>query len=126
MGPDAPSGSLRLPFRAPLATGALLSFLGDRAIPGIEELDGETFRRSVRSPDGRVAVVSVALTGGGTDATFGGPAELEPALRRLLDLDADPETIDGALSADPALRPLVRRTPGVRVPGAVDGLELAV
>ncbi|MGZ5354663.1 MAG: DNA-3-methyladenine glycosylase family protein, partial [Actinomycetota bacterium] len=48
------------------------------------------------------------------------------ALRRLLDLDADPETIDGTLSADPALRPLVRRTPGVRVPGAVDGLELAV
>ena len=46
--------------------------------------------------------------------------------RRLLDLDADPASIDAALSADPTLGPLVRAVPGIRLPGSVDGFELAV
>ena len=46
--------------------------------------------------------------------------------RRLLDLDADPVAVDAALGADPLLAPLVRKAPGRRVPGAVDGAELAV
>jgi AraC family transcriptional regulator of adaptative response / DNA-3-methyladenine glycosylase II len=46
--------------------------------------------------------------------------------RRLLDLDADPEAVDAALAADPALRPLVRRAPGRRVPRTVDEPELAI
>src|SRR5262249_42630861 len=44
----------------------------------------------------------------------------------VLDLDADPLAIDEALGADPLLAPLVRAAPGRRVPGAVDGAELAV
>jgi AraC family transcriptional regulator of adaptative response / DNA-3-methyladenine glycosylase II len=46
--------------------------------------------------------------------------------RRLLDVDADPVAIDSALSVDPLLKRLVRRSPGLRVPGAVDGSELAL
>ena len=46
--------------------------------------------------------------------------------RRFLDLDADPTIVDAALEADPTLRPLVRAAPGIRVPGAIDGFELAV
>jgi AraC family transcriptional regulator of adaptative response / DNA-3-methyladenine glycosylase II len=46
--------------------------------------------------------------------------------RRLLDLDADPVAVDGHLAADPLLRPLVAATPGRRVPGTVDGAEIAV
>ncbi|MGH2820983.1 MAG: DNA-3-methyladenine glycosylase family protein, partial [Actinomycetota bacterium] len=46
--------------------------------------------------------------------------------RRLLDLDADPSGIDEVLGAHPALAPLVRETPGRRVPGAIDPHELAV
>jgi len=46
--------------------------------------------------------------------------------RRLLDLDADPHAVDEALRADPMLRRSVEATPGIRVPGAVDGFELAV
>ena len=45
--------------------------------------------------------------------------------RRLFDLDADPEAIAAALARDPLLAPLVRRRPGLRVPGAVDGFEMA-
>ena len=46
--------------------------------------------------------------------------------RRLFDLDADPGRIDAVLGADPLLAPLVRRRPGVRVPGAAEGSELLV
>ena len=55
--------------------------------------------------------------------------DLAPAVarcRRLLDLDADPVAVDAALAADPALGPSVAKEAGVRVPGAVDGFEMAV
>ena len=55
--------------------------------------------------------------------------DLAPAVtrcRRLLDLDADPEAVDAVLAADPALAETVAKEPGVRVPGAVDGFEIAV
>ena len=48
------------------------------------------------------------------------------AVRRLLDLDADPLSVDAVLATDPAMAPLVAARPGLRVPGAVDGFELAV
>jgi AraC family transcriptional regulator of adaptative response / DNA-3-methyladenine glycosylase II len=44
----------------------------------------------------------------------------------LFDLDADPAAVDEVLGADPALARSVARLPGLRVPGAVDGFELAV
>ena len=47
-------------------------------------------------------------------------------LRRVFDLIADPEVIGAQLSEDPALAPLVAARPGLRVPGAWDGFELAV
>ena len=44
--------SLRLPFRPPFAVGLFLSFLGDRAVPGVEAIDGPTLPQ-IRSHDGR-------------------------------------------------------------------------
>ena len=55
--------------------------------------------------------------------------DLAPAVTsapRMLDLDADPAAVDDHLELDPALAPLVRQTPGRRVPGAGAGHELAV
>jgi AraC family transcriptional regulator of adaptative response / DNA-3-methyladenine glycosylase II len=45
--------------------------------------------------------------------------------RSLLDLDADPVAVTDVLAADRILVALVRRSPGRRVPGCVDGAELA-
>jgi AraC family transcriptional regulator of adaptative response / DNA-3-methyladenine glycosylase II len=45
--------------------------------------------------------------------------------RRLLDLDADPAAVADVLGDDPMLGPIVRCSPGRRVPGSVDGSELA-
>jgi AraC family transcriptional regulator of adaptative response / DNA-3-methyladenine glycosylase II len=55
--------------------------------------------------------------------------DLTPAVarcRRLLDLDADPAAVDATLAADPTLAPGVAAEPGVRLPHAVDGFEMAV
>jgi AraC family transcriptional regulator of adaptative response / DNA-3-methyladenine glycosylase II len=57
------------------------------------------------------------------------PGDRDAALARcraLFDLDRDPWPIVGALRDDPIIGPLVRATPGRRVPGAVDPDELAI
>jgi AraC family transcriptional regulator of adaptative response / DNA-3-methyladenine glycosylase II len=110
-----------------------MKFLEARAVPGLEEADGGTFRRSLPTRSGRAAVVS--LTPHPTEAhvslevAVDEPTELGPvvqSVRRLFDLDADPATIDAALGADPALRRSVAAAPGMRLPGSADPFEMAI
>ncbi|HWE67648.1 MAG TPA: DNA-3-methyladenine glycosylase 2 family protein [Acidimicrobiales bacterium] len=127
---------LRLPGRRPFSPASVLDFLGTRAVPGIERLDGSTYRRSLRLPHGHAVVALTAPA-----PSDEGPAFVEADLhlsdlrdlttavsrcRQLLDLDADPIAVLEALGDDPLLGPLVRENPGRRVPGAADGFELAV
>jgi AraC family transcriptional regulator of adaptative response / DNA-3-methyladenine glycosylase II len=122
--------SFRLPFRAPFAAATLLSFLGSRAVPGIEETRGSTYVRSVRQPGGGAVVamsprpdhVAVRVSSEGAPDLD----DLRDRARRAFDLAADPDTIDTALAADPTMTPLVARIPGIRVPGTFDGFELVV
>jgi AraC family transcriptional regulator of adaptative response / DNA-3-methyladenine glycosylase II len=128
--PEAGTISLRLAFRAPLHAGALLGFLAARALPGIEECDVTTYRRGLNLPHGS-ATVALTPADRWVAATLrlADVRDLAPAVarcRRLFDLDADPVAVDGMLGADPALAAAVRAEPGVRVPRAVDGFELAV
>ncbi len=122
--------SLRLAYRRPLDADGLLGFLGARAVPGVEHWDGRTYRRTLRLPhaDG---IVELAPADGYVSAALrlADPRDLGAAVarcRRLLDLDADPVAVDELLARDPLLRGLVAATPGRRVPGSVDGFELAV
>jgi AraC family transcriptional regulator, regulatory protein of adaptative response / DNA-3-methyladenine glycosylase II len=122
--------TLRLPYRPPLHAGALFGFLGARAIPGVETADDDGYRRTLRLPHGPGAV-SLHPRDGYIQATLRltDVRDLAPAVarcRRLLDLDADPVAVDGALATDPALATAVVAEPGVRLPRAVDGFELAV
>jgi AraC family transcriptional regulator of adaptative response / DNA-3-methyladenine glycosylase II len=88
------------------------------------------YRRSLRLAHGN-GVVSVAV---GADAVscslvLDDVADVQAAVqrtRRLLDLDADPASVDEHLEADPLLAPLVRARPGLRAPGHPDGTELLV
>jgi AraC family transcriptional regulator of adaptative response / DNA-3-methyladenine glycosylase II len=122
--------SLRLAYRAPLHIAGLLDFLAARAVPGVEESLGPTFRRSLRLPHG----VGVAeLSDGGDHITcvlrLADLRDLGTAVqrcRRLLDLDADPVAVDGVLGADAIIGRVVAAGPGRRVPRTVDGDELAV
>ena len=121
---------IRLARRAPFDFRSLLAFLGPRAIPGVEEVVGDTYRRSLRLPHGP-AIVEVADDGTAVRCRLAltDPRDLGPAVarvRRLLDLDADPVAVDDVLGRDPVLGRLVRAAPGRRAPGAVDGAELAI
>ena len=128
---DAGSGgiSLRLPFRKPFDAHGMLRFLGTRAVTGVEHFDGEIYRRTLRLPHG---AGTVALSDGDDHVLC--VLELEELrdlgtavqrCRRLLDLDADPAAVADVIGGDPMLGPIVRRSPGRRVPGSVDGAELA-
>jgi AraC family transcriptional regulator, regulatory protein of adaptative response / DNA-3-methyladenine glycosylase II len=122
--------TLRLPYREPLHAGALLEYLAGRAVAGVEEVTDGEYRRVLRLPHGG-ATVALRIMPGYVHAALRlrDLRDLAPAVarcRRLLDLDADPVAVDATLAADPALAPHVAKEPGVRVPRAVDGFEIAV
>jgi AraC family transcriptional regulator of adaptative response / DNA-3-methyladenine glycosylase II len=130
---DGGSISLTLAYRAPLAWEPILAYLAGRATPGVELVGGDgRYRRTVRlhGHRGHVAVGRGPRDGAlRVDVSAGLVPVLVPLLarlRRLFDLDADPAAVAAHLSADPALAPLVARRPGLRVPGAIDGFELAL
>jgi AraC family transcriptional regulator of adaptative response / DNA-3-methyladenine glycosylase II len=125
---------LRLPYRPPLAWTAMLAFLAPRAIPGVEyvDLDAAIYRRTLRV-GGEPAVVEVSNDEDARNTALELRVHLNDCkelvhvvalLRRLFDLDLDPDVVDAHLARDPALRPLVRAQRGLRVPGAVDPLEI--
>ncbi|SCG79085.1 AlkA N-terminal domain-containing protein [Micromonospora humi] len=122
--------TLRLAHRPPLHAGALLDFLALRALPGVEEVRGGAYHRGLRLPHGP-GTVALTPVDGHVAATLrlADMRDLAPAVarcRRLLDLDADPVAVDATLAGDPALAPAVTAEPGVRLPHAVDGFEMAV
>jgi AraC family transcriptional regulator of adaptative response / DNA-3-methyladenine glycosylase II len=121
---------LRLPYRAPLDADGLLAFLARRAVPGIEEPLEGGYRRSLRLPHGG-GVVELRPQAGHVEARYWleDLRDLAAAMQRsrtLLDLDSDPDAVVQALGGDRLLGPLVRAAPGLRVPGHVDGHELAM
>jgi AraC family transcriptional regulator, regulatory protein of adaptative response / DNA-3-methyladenine glycosylase II len=107
----------------------LLGFLAARAVPGLEEVAGSCYRRSLEL-DGGAGVADVTVgTESRIELRLDDERDRPDALARcglLLDLDADTARIDAELGRDPLLAPLVRRRPGLRVPRATDGFELAV
>jgi len=121
--------SLRLAYRRPFSASSLFAFLAQRAIPGVETFDGDSYRRSLRLANGP-GVVTLTPDDGFVRAVFtlSDLRDLTTAVarcRHLLNLDSDPVAVDDALMRDPMLKPLVKRMPGLRVPGAADGFELA-
>jgi AraC family transcriptional regulator of adaptative response / DNA-3-methyladenine glycosylase II len=131
-----PTGSagvtLRLGYAEPFDWQAILGFLEYRAIPGVEMVADGCYWRTLEI-GGRHGFVQVrpAARGSALEARMvvndsGALAEIVDRLRRVFDLSADIEAIEKGLSRDPELRRLVRARPGLRVPGAWDGFELAV
>ncbi len=123
----------RIGVREPFAAADLLHFLAVHAVRGIEAVGPGWYERSLRLPHGP-GVVHVDLLGrteGQVACTFtlADARDLAPALertRRLLDADCDPCAVDEALAEDRVLRPLVEGRPGLRVPGQLDGDEVAL
>jgi AraC family transcriptional regulator, regulatory protein of adaptative response / DNA-3-methyladenine glycosylase II len=125
---------LRLPYRHPIDTGRMLRFLGARAIPGVESVEDGRYRRTLVLPNGTgIMSVGEGEPGAGyidCELQLEDLRDLTAAAqrcRRLLDLDADPSAVTAALAASgTVLGPLALANPGRRVPGHVDGNELAL
>jgi len=124
---------IALGYRAPFAWRAMLEFLEPRATPGVEhvDLDALVYARTLRigertgtlraSIDESRRVINVDVSASLSRSLMA----IAAAARRAFDLDAQPHAIDGHLSRDATLRPFVRETPGIRVPGGFDAFELA-
>jgi len=130
--------SFELSYRPPYDWPAVSAFLGARAIAGVEALEEGAYRRTVRfvqdgreqrgwvdiAPSPKKPALRVTVSASLAKA-------LPPVLSRvkaLMDLACNPLEVAqalGALDAGP-LAALARGHPGLRVPGAFDGFEVAV
>lgn len=117
---------LRLAHRGPYAAAGIFDHLAARALTGVEEMAGEpgdrTYRRTLDLPNGTGIAEVGERTGDGwleCRLHLGDLRDLTTAIqrmRRLFDLDADPDAVAERLGADPALAPLVARSPGCAPP----------
>ncbi|MCO5399915.1 DNA-3-methyladenine glycosylase 2 family protein [Ralstonia soli] len=125
---DGPT--LMLGYRPPFAWGALLEFLRARAIDGVEVVNNDSYARTI-AVDYAGARHTGSLHARNVPQRHAVALTLSPSLlhamppvlarvRRLFDLDCRPDLVDAHLGA------LAAETPGLRVPGAVDGFEIAV
>ncbi len=124
--------TVRLRYRPPYDWPTIQRFFAARAIPGIEEVTGNSYRRSF-AIDGRMGWIDIAhdaaresLAASIHAADLSVLPRVIARIRRVFDLDADIARISAFLAQDAALAPLVAARPGLRAPGGWDGFELAI
>jgi len=123
---------VQLTYRPPYDWQGVLEFLSARRVKDAEWVTKDSYYRTVRlgKYKGWVAVkhlpekrtLLVEFTHSLTPVL---PALLG-RLRNLFDLNARPDLIAAQLMQDKILKKAVTKNPGLRVPGAFDGFELAV
>ena len=123
--------TLTLAYRPPLEWALLLARLARDAVSGVISVDGAKYARAVRL-NGRTGAVEATNVPAKSHLEVAVSLSLLPALmpllarlRHLFDLDAEPAVVDAHL-AQHGLARSVRRHPGVRIPGAIDGFEIAL
>jgi AraC family transcriptional regulator of adaptative response / DNA-3-methyladenine glycosylase II len=123
---------LRLPYRAPYDFAHLLEFYSRRTIPGVELVDAHGYHRSVVI-DGVPGWFAVAPIPGESALALrvhhpksSALGTIAARVKRMFDVDADPRALSAAFRRSELMKPLIRRWPGQRLPGAWDGFELAV
>jgi AraC family transcriptional regulator of adaptative response / DNA-3-methyladenine glycosylase II len=123
--------ALRLQFRGPLDWRGLLSYLAARAIPGVEHVSDETYRRTIVVA-GDPGVLE--LSQGGDDHLvlvihlphWEGLVHLVARARRIANLDLELDEPAAHLARDAIIGPLLRARPGLRPPGMWDPFETGV
>ena len=130
-GPPGDFVTLTLAYRKPFDWELLSALLARGAMPGVVMVEGGRFGRTVKLED-RSGVVLVENAAARSHLNVAVSLSLLPVLmpllarlRRLFDLDAEPAVVDGHLEQH-GLASLVQRRPGIRIPGALDGFEVAL
>jgi AraC family transcriptional regulator, regulatory protein of adaptative response / DNA-3-methyladenine glycosylase II len=123
--------TVRLPFDGLLDWRSLLGYFEARAIPGVESVSGETYRRTIVA--GGEAGVLELLPGGDDHLLlrvhlphWDELMHVVARARRIANLDADLAEPARQLADDPVLGRLLRKRPGLRVPGTWDPYETGV
>jgi AraC family transcriptional regulator of adaptative response / DNA-3-methyladenine glycosylase II len=122
---------LTLPYRPPYDWDGLIGFLALRAIDGVESVRPDRYARSILL-DGEFGLLAVSpapkerLTVSIRFPRLSALPAILARVRRIFDLSADPQAIGAHLALDHDLAWRVAARPGLRVPGAWDGFELAV
>ncbi len=130
LGAHGASGRLRvrLPLRLPWSPAPGFDRLAATAIAGCADRDEDTYRFALRTHHGSAVVgLTPAADHVAADLAVQDVRDVPTVIsrcRRLLDLDNDPVAVDEVLAGDPALRPLVARSPGARVLHQIDEGEL--
>ncbi|HVZ60938.1 MAG TPA: AlkA N-terminal domain-containing protein [Terriglobales bacterium] len=124
--------TVHLPFRPPFHWTSLVNFLQQRTTPGVEAVCNSAYARTIET-GGMAGVIEVKLDERNqslavkvTLPEYGGLVEVLERVRRMFDLHADTGYIGQQLSRDSRLKGLVEFCPGLRVPGAWGGFEIAV
>jgi AraC family transcriptional regulator of adaptative response / DNA-3-methyladenine glycosylase II len=124
--------TLQLAYRPPFDWTGMMRFLGARAMRGVELVADDAYARTVQLGAHR-GWIHVRHRADRRTLLVELPHALTPVLpallgrlRELFDLSARPDVIDAHLAGHPLLAEAVTHTPGLRVPGAFDGFELAV
>jgi len=128
---------IRLGYRPPYDVASMLAFWSQRALDGVEEVDGQVIRRTWRGPQ----VAADAPASGWIEIEFlaqrhevelraspglaAHTGQLVEATRHALDLDADPGHMAALLRTLAALHPASPAAEGLRLPGSFDGFETA-
>jgi AraC family transcriptional regulator of adaptative response / DNA-3-methyladenine glycosylase II len=124
--------TLKLSYVPPYDWPAMIGFLAARAIAGVETVAPDRYRRTIGldGAHGTIEVVPLADRHALAVTIRFPNVRALPAIvariRRVFDLGADVTAINAQLAADSRLAALVAARPGLRVPGAWDGFELAV
>ena len=120
-----------MPFNPPFNWDATLRHLARRAVPGVESVIDGTYRRTI-TVDGAPGVLEIGP--GGADHLllrahlpyWEGLIHLVERAARMVGVDTDVVAGEELLANDPILAAIVRRQPGLRVPGAWDPFEVGV
>jgi AraC family transcriptional regulator of adaptative response / DNA-3-methyladenine glycosylase II len=129
---NLPASAIRLQLacREPFDGVALVRFLQRHEVPGLERVHGNSYTRALRLERGDgVVTLTPQPAAVVCELELEDLRDLVAAVarcRRLFDLDADADAVHAQLRDRPVIGELVRAHPGVRIPGAVDGFELAV
>jgi AraC family transcriptional regulator of adaptative response / DNA-3-methyladenine glycosylase II len=132
-GANAPGAyCFHLSYRTPYDWAFVLEFLRRRATPGVEQVEGGGYTRTIgeRGRSGQLRIAPCANRDAlQLDVSFPDPLALlsiVERVRRICDLNGDPAAIHASFDSDPLLSPALHACPGIRVPGAWDGFEVAV